>query len=140
MTAHHPELAEKSWTCGPGCWSVKRIKRRSNAIKMGFLRLPREWVMAAGPQLPKTRRPHTTRDGRYAMRFLSDTQLMFLAQRGFSPAEVLATVDLHPAMRQYAPGLDRRAWTQPEVGADGAHAAARTSIDGGASTSYDRRC
>ena len=33
-------------------------------VQMGFLRLPREWVLTAGPQLPKTRDPQRTHDDR----------------------------------------------------------------------------
>ena len=53
--------------------------------------------------------------------------LLLLAQRWLSPAEVLATVDVHPGMRQFVPGLGTCAQTAAASGAQEADCEAAPS-------------
>ena len=98
VEAHHPAWAASRWP--KPHTRAKEDKRRYNAVQLGFLRLPREWVLAAGPQLPKTRNP-IDKDGVYVLHFLSANQIDSLAQRGLTPWEVVASVDLHPSMAHF---------------------------------------
>jgi len=93
-----PENAEKAW----GVINETLIsQRRLRAVKLGFLRLPREWVLCAGPQLPKTRDPKLTEDGVPHLIFLSPDMILTLARKHFSPQEVASAIDLHPSMARF---------------------------------------